>query len=259
MKFRSCYTHALLVLISLISSGCVSRQLRYSTLGLTQTVPDLQQKQIIDNFAQLAENSGAMPYFVVMDAGTASITNTGGSTLGLNGDPRKYTTDAFGLSGSIAASDNWTLKPVTNGSRLAAMRAAYLSVLNRPANGQEAQLLDTIRSSNPYFDDSLTPGWLCVGDKRDVPHDAALVGHSKGGTYVWVNANHLQDFTRFVMLTLTISAYVPPTPAAQTRQPGLPGEPPMESLPGIPSNPFSPQLYEGSSGFDRGLFLLPRP
>jgi hypothetical protein len=62
------------LLLASTTIGCANQQLRFSTLRQTSTLPDIQQKQVIENFARLAFNAGDMPYYAIADTGTAVVT-----------------------------------------------------------------------------------------------------------------------------------------------------------------------------------------
>ena len=77
-----------------------------------------------------------------------------------------------------------------------------------------------------------------------------------GKTYVWVMPGHAKDFADFSLLMLNIATWVPPY--AKDRAKGalfpraLPGDE-GEEEPGIQM-----RMYEDSTGFNRGLFFVPR-
>ena len=66
----------------IVLAGCNAEQLRYTTLRLGQTIPELQERQVIDNLARIAASPGNLPYYTVINAGTANILDTGGTGLG---------------------------------------------------------------------------------------------------------------------------------------------------------------------------------
>jgi hypothetical protein len=238
----------------LVGTGCNSAQLRYTTLRLTSTLPDLQQKQVLDNFARIASDPGALPYFAVVNAGSANVNDSGSGSLSFMGAPEVYTQRTHVLSAERTVTGNWTLVPLNNPDRLAAMRAAYLMVLQPSAvdPADFARLRDVLLPTGADPNAAVPRGWLCVGHKRDVPKDACFVAH-EGGTYVWVMPGHTREFSNFVLTILNL-ATVWPADAAPRAPAALP--PPGARV--VPPPAFAPRLYEGTPDINRGLFFIPR-
>src|SRR4051812_37074110 len=118
-----------LVLTSL-ATGCANQQLRFSTLRQTSTLPDLQQKQVMENFARLASNAGDMPYYAIAETGTTSVTDEASTGFSVSAIVKEFPTwDVSALTADRAITENWSLKNENNPDRIKAMRAAYLSVL----------------------------------------------------------------------------------------------------------------------------------
>lgn len=239
-----------LTLLALLAAiGCNSAQLRFTTLRLTATLPDLQEKQVLDNLARLAASPGALPYFAVVDAGTANVDDNGGGSLGFTGAPKVFTTGNYGLSASRTVTGNWSLQPLNNPDRLAAMRAAYMLVLRPDAvDPRDMVKLQAAVGADPRY--MIPGGWLRVGSKHDVPREARLVAQD-AGTFVWVMPQDLKSFSDFVLVILNIASVTTDRSGASPLR-AQEGPPPGE-IPG-----FAPRLYEGSPGFNRGLFFVPR-
>ena len=67
-------------------AGCNTEQLRFTSLRLVQSVPDLQEQQVIDNLARVAAGPGNLPYYTVFNTGTVNVIDAGSgglSALGL--------------------------------------------------------------------------------------------------------------------------------------------------------------------------------
>jgi hypothetical protein len=242
----------------IVAAGCNSTQLRYDTLRLAATVPDLQERQVLDNLIRTATMPGSLPYFAVVDAGTANVTDTGSGSLSFTGVADHYTSGTYGTSGSRQITGNWSLKPLVNPDRLAAMRAAYQMVINPSAvNPRDMTKLRAALGADPGF--SVPTGWLGVGCKRDVPCEASIVAHT-GRTYVWVMPDRVSDFTDFVLTILNIATVSAPAPPA--RPSGVPPTAALpEAVPPTPAtapSPFAPRLYDDTWGINRGLFFVPR-
>jgi hypothetical protein len=243
--------------VVLVLSGCSSQQLRFTTMRLGETVPDLQERQVIDNLARIAANPGSLPYYSVINGGTASISDTASGGLGaLTLQHRIFPSATLDASASRTVTGNWTLNPMTNPDRLRAMRAAYQIALGADVvDPVDAKKLEAIWTDQR--DISIPRGWVRVGAKRDVPRGACIVSHC-GKTYVWVVPGHSKDFADFALFMLNIATWIPPaTKTLATARPRVEALPPREGeegeLPGIQM-----RLYEDSSSINRGLFFVPR-
>jgi hypothetical protein len=256
--------HALLGIGSLATvtllafSGCNAQQLRFTTMRLSESIPSLQERQVIDNFARIAANPGAIPYYTVINGGTASISDTGsGGLYALNFAPHVFTSATLDATATRSVTGNWTLNPMTNPDRLRAMRAAYHIALG-------AEFIDPVDEkklsaiSKDQKDVEIPRGWIRVGTKHDVPRGACIVSHC-GKTYVWVVPGHTKDFADFSLLMLNIATWMPPAakaaqPSIRPRAEPLPrGEAAEEEAAGIQM-----RLYEDSPSVNRGLFFVPR-
>lgn len=245
---------ALLPALILASSamGCANQQLRFSTLRQTSTLPDLQQKQVMENFARLASNAGDMPYYAISDTGIAAVTDGGSTGFSVSAIVKAFPTwDVSALSANRSITETWNLKNENNPDRLKAMRAAYLNVINPSVvEPRDAELLNAVIQNDPSY--ALKRGWVCTGRKWDVPWKNAWLVGRYGSTYAWVMPENAAEFSRFVLLILdieTIGAGGAGAPAALA--------PPMTPAPS--ASPFQPRLFDQSTGFNPGLFLIPRP
>ena len=266
------------VALLLGSSGCNSSQLRYTTLKVSRTIPDLQERQVLDNLARVAADPGKLPYYSVVNTGTVNISDTGSgglSTLGLQ--HRMFPSASLSATANRSVTGNWTLNALVSPDRLRAMRAAYMVALEiGPIDPVDLKKLEEIEKAQ-----SLPPiasGWLCVGGKHEVPREAHLVDHD-GHSYVWVKPGHTKEFADFALLILNIATFTPSgpdsskihlsidnLPAIQMNLPSLSRAIRPEALPAplptptpAPSPPsMAPRLYEDSPTINRGLFFVPR-
>jgi hypothetical protein len=252
-------------------TGCNSEQLRYTTLRLSQTVPDLQEQQVIDNLARQASSPNRLPYYAVVNIGTANIVDTGGA--GLNALTFQHHVGSLATvntTASRAVTGNWTLNPMSNPDRLRAMRAAYQVALGSEfIDPVDMAKLTAILKEQKGLD--VHPGWLAVGEKSEVPQRTCVVGHC-GSTYVWVTPEHSKEFADFALLMLNIATWSPPPPAGTPKLDlsidkippitfGLPKAPGAQAPAAYPVQPESPvqrRLYEDSQSINRGLFFVPR-
>lgn len=236
-----------------LGTGCNTSQLRFTTLRLTTTIPDLQKRQVLENFLGMSTDPSALPYFSVVTGGTANINDAGSANLSFLGGHRFFTEGTYGpINAGRSVTTNWSVNPVSNPDRLRAMRAAYDLVLQPdavdPVDARKLQEILKATKNDPWIE----PGWVCIGRKHDVPRDACLVAHH-GKHYVWVMPEHAKDFNDFVLQILNIATYVPPPPSASPTAPGV------QSRVAVPhESEMAPRLYEDSPGINRGLFFVPR-
>jgi hypothetical protein len=250
-------TGCLVAAASLVLSGCNAQQLRFTTMRLSESVPDLQARQVIDNFARIAANPGTVPYYTVINNGTVNIQDSGSAGLyELTLQHHFYPLATLTASGTRAITGNWTLNPMTNPDRLRAMRAAYHIALGADViDSTDAKKLEAIQKDQ--MDLQISRGWIRVGTKHDVPHGACIVSHC-GKTYVWVVPGHSKDFADFALLMLNIATWIPPAAkGAAAARARVEVRPPAEAAETEPSE-FQMRLYEDSQSINRGLFFVPR-
>jgi hypothetical protein len=267
---------AVVVLFS-VSTGCNSSQLRFTTLKLSRTVPDLQERQVLDNLARVARDPGNLPYYSVVSTGTANIMDTGsGGLSSLAVQHKVFPAGVLNANASRAVTGNWTLNTTISPDRLRAMRAAYQIALGINAiDPIDLKKLQSFESSQAL--QVAAPGWLCLGGKHDLPKDCELVAH-EGHTYVWVKPGYSKEFADFSLLILDIATVLPSSGPSGPTQINLSidklppiqiGGPPKTRVdqseappPATPTPPPTPgiqqRLYEDSQSINRGLFFLPR-
>jgi hypothetical protein len=244
-------------LVLLVLSGCNAQQLRFTTMRLSETIPDLQERQVIENLARMAANPGALPYYSVINGGTASINDTGsGGLYALTLQHRFFPSATLDATASRSVTGNWTLNTMINPDRLRAMRAAYQIALGAEfIDPVDERKLEAI--TNNQKDIEIPRGWACVGKKRDVPHGACIVSHC-GKTYVWVAPGRSKDFADFALLMLNIATWVPPGTTTQPAiSPRIAPIPPRERDEAVTPE-IQIRLYEDSPSVNRGLFFVPR-
>jgi hypothetical protein len=271
-------------LLATASAGCNSSQLRFTTLKLSQTVPNLQQEQVLDNLARIASDSGSLPYYTVISTGTTNIADSGsGGLSSLSLQHRFFPQAILNATASRTVTGNWTLNTMVSPDRLRAMRAAYQIALGiGPVDPVDLKKLQGFEDGQGL--PAISRDWLCVGTKHDIPKEARFVAH-RGDVYVWVKPDQSKLFADFALLILNIATVTPssgpsgPTqislsidklPPIQIREPSrsqaLPAEPLPEALPTTPPSATTPpptpgiqqRLYEDSPSINRGLFFVPR-
>jgi hypothetical protein len=245
-----------LLLAMLAACGCNSRQLRFTTMRLSESIPDLQERQVIENFARIAASPGAIPYYTVINSGTANITdNANGGLYSLFLAPHSYTSGTLEGTLSRTVTGNWTLNPMSNPDRLRAMRAAYQIAMGADViDPIDANKLAAVLKGQKDLD--IPRGWIRTGTRRQVPHGACVVAHC-GRTYAWVVPGRSKDFADFSLLMLNIATWVPaPAKLATGLQPRA--LPPTRGEESEDETGIQMRLYEDSPGINRGLFFVPR-
>jgi hypothetical protein len=270
------------------SGGCSWSHLRSSTLNASRTIPDIQERQVLDNLARVADDPGNLPYYAVVNAGLVNLSDSGSGGLGSLGlQHRIFPSASLNANASRTISGNWSLNPSVSPDRIRAMRAAYQIALDvGPIDPIDLAKLDSVIGSQPGL--HVPQGWMCVGGKHDVPKGCPTVAHS-GETYVWVDPGRTRDYADFSLLILNIAtatASVTPDdsptkislsidklPPIQIREgsgpsptgilpralpPDGPPQPSPAPAPSPAPSGIRPRLYEDSPTINRGLFFLPR-
>ncbi len=199
MPWRNIFAPAMLV-----ATGCTSLALERTTLNQIQTLSDLRQQVTMDNLAIFVDNPSALPSYLVISAGTASISDTGtvaGSFTWQRGIP---TTRGLNPSGSRNWQENWTLDPVHDPEILDAMGCAFHWVLDLP----DAKCDDCVKKLHKFQVltklSRVPPGWFHVGRKRDVPKGVCFSSCCHG-TYVWVTADGLKGLTALTLILIDLA------------------------------------------------------
>jgi|GEM_PF-5290749 len=248
-------SRALMIFALLGAFGCANQQLRFSTLRQTSTLPDVQQKQVIENFARLAANTGNLPFYALATGGAVTVLDSGTTGFSVVAVHKAFPSwNIAALTGSRSITENWSLQPENNPDRLKAMRAAYLTVLNPSSvEPKDAQLLSAVIQGDPSY--ALRQGWVCTGGRWDVPFHAWLVAHCES-TYAWVMPENAAEFSRFVLLMLHLETVAPGGGAGGRAASLAPSE---FGSPAFSSSPFAPRLFDQPTGVNSGLFFVPRP
>jgi hypothetical protein len=271
--------------------GCTHLTLRDDTVRTTNTLADLQYRQVLDNLARFHDDPDTVPSFAVATAGTVSVLDTAGAGVSPTYSPTltfqqqgggalPILSLLFPLSASRAVTENWSLTPITDADNLRRLRCAYrLLVLGEATPNYEfcrKQMKEFFAGEEADLADYYPPrGWYGVGGKKDVPQDACYVGRHCG-TYVWVLPGGANDLALFTMGALDLATGKLRTPQ-RTVVRKYKGEPKPENLVETQvttteddeealkairegrTRPLNrPRLTEPPP-FNPGLFLLPRP
>jgi hypothetical protein len=212
----------------LIPCGCTTHlSLRNNTVRTTDTLTDLNYRQILDNLAMFSANAAAMPSIAVINAGTVTVADQ--KTVNVNATSAPTVTHAqqagagmpilsllFNPSLSRTLTENWSLAPVTDVDSLRRIRCAFQLLVLR--GGLTTDCDDCVALLRRFYlgeadrVECLIPtGWYHVGCKADIPKDAVAVGQH-GGLYVWVGPDGLEGLTRFTMTIIDLATGKPHAP-----------------------------------------------
>jgi hypothetical protein len=120
-----------------IGSGCMSEQLRQTTVHQASTLTDLQYHMVLENLAMFAANPGAMPWHVNLTGGATQLTDSGQGMFSLGANIYRISRASFlNLSPAVNASrttvQQWGHTPVTDGDELRLLRIAYRRACGSP-------------------------------------------------------------------------------------------------------------------------------
>ncbi len=283
-----------LVLIGLLPTlgGCATHlALRDDTVRVSNTLTDLQYKQVLDNVARFHDDPDTVPSFAVASAGTVAVNDQ----TGAGASPTYAPTLPFSLQGGGAlpilsllfpftaqrtAAENWSLTPITDADNLRRLRCAYrLLVMGEATPNHDfcvKQMKEFFAGEEAALADYYPPrGWYGVGGKKDVPKDACYVG-CHGGTYVWVTAEGRNDLALFAMGALDLATGKLRTPQRTVVRTYKGEEKPenlvetkvttteddeaaLEAIRKGRTSPLNRPRITEPAPFNPGLLLLPRP
>jgi hypothetical protein len=212
---------ALLIGLLPFVGGCMTHcVLRDDTVKTTNTLTDLQYKQVLDNVARFQHNPDTVPSFAVANAGTVSVLDTTGAGVSPTYSPTLTFSQQgggalpilsllFPFTASRAVTENWSLTPITDADNLRRLRCAYRLLVTGEATPNyefcRKQMKEFFAGEEADLADYYPPrGWYGVGGKDDVPKDACYVG-CYCDTYVWVLPGGVNDLALFTMGALDLA------------------------------------------------------
>jgi hypothetical protein len=226
-----------LATLALVASaaGCTTASLERRTVSQAVSVSDMRYQEIVDDFALLADDPGALPSFALLAQGTAMLTDTAGidsATLwdqALHGFSRETLTP----SARRNPDPNWSLNPVVAAPHQDALRRAFLLVLRGGQLCQGDEILFR-RGPNDYgyhYDVGqdllclvLPPAlpWLHVTRGGPFPGQACYAAHH-GDKYVSVGPEGMGALSEFTLIVLDIAtrdpaSLVPKVPMASVER-----------------------------------------
>jgi hypothetical protein len=179
----------------------MNQQLRLTAQRTTNTLPDVQYQQVVDNLATTAWNPHFLPYLAVAGQGLIQVTDNGNTSLGFSFLPGTFAPELFSVGGSRNVTGTWSMGTITNPEKIRAMQALY----QRAVDG-------TTRGDPSY-------AWLNVGCRRDVPKQAVFVGRH-GQVFVWVMPGGIAGLSELTLAIMDIATRAD-AGAASAQPPGI--------------------------------------
>lgn len=223
----------LLLLASVCLTGCTAAALRRESTGVSISVGDLYQQEVLDNLAKFVANPNAFPSFAYATQGLASITDDGSLTIA--GSLVRGGMNSLGITGvgSRNIQDSYTLTPVNDPRKLELMKCAYQRALSSCGIGQSQTCPDCEATFNRFYTgdpktkvaDQLNGEvtseclqapfcWLCTGPKKCVPKCCCCVGRYCD-TYVWVLPEGEEYLTNLTIAILDYAQNSAPAPVTK--------------------------------------------
>ena len=116
---------AAISLLLALAAGCVSTRLRDRIVNQSETLTDLQYKQVLGNLARLHEDPYAIPSHSNVHDGTAQVQQNAGANITLFRSNMLPPT----LTGSRTIVEQWSVRPVIDDTALKVLRLAYQRAL----------------------------------------------------------------------------------------------------------------------------------
>jgi hypothetical protein len=207
-------------LVICANTGCTMMSLERHTVGQADSAIDLRYREIMENLAQVAVDRSTLPNFTTVFSGTVSVQDTGQLVLAptwpvaghvYGGSASGVITPSFNRQ----ISQNWTLDPIIVPEQLEAMRAALQWAIGGPQNvyPDSWSLLISPEQAQPgpyrHFGvvdklASMPVGWLCAGQKADVPACAHYKAHC-GDHWVWVTPDGMRGLADLTLVIQDIA------------------------------------------------------
>jgi hypothetical protein len=225
-----------LLLTSVCLTGCTAAALRRESTGVSVSVGDLYQQEVLDNLAKFVVNYNAFPSFAYANQGSASITDEGSLTVAPTWVQQGMNMLGVTGVGSRNIQDSYTLTPVNDPRKLELMKCAYQRALISCGYGPGQESLtcpDCEATFNRFYTgdaktkvaDQLSGEvtseclrapfcWLCTGPKKCVPKGCCCVGRYCK-TYVWVLPEGQEYLTNLTIAILDYALNSAPTQATK--------------------------------------------
>ena len=196
-----------LLITSLITTwGCAHAHLRHNTLLQTKEVSRIYEQQVLDNLAMFIVNPESVPNLALVGGSTHSIRDAGSATAM---PPLNPFFTVLQLNGQRAADNAWASDPIRDPNKLHLLRCAFQSAVGY----QDSVCTDRSEWQKRFVGQGYapggpcvpTPGWYCVGSKKQVISSNCDLTGEYCGTHVWVLPEGHAEFGRFMMHIMSIA------------------------------------------------------
>jgi hypothetical protein len=143
---------ALVLALSIATSGCTSVQLRRNTVRQAESLSDIYEQQVLDNLAMFVHDPNSLPYFAFPTQGNSTLTDQGSVTSSFTWIPGLSSAT---LTPNVTRTNNeaWTLTPIANPRVLELMRCAYQRAVRSCCQGtaESINCPDCRKRLNAYY------------------------------------------------------------------------------------------------------------
>jgi hypothetical protein len=206
-------------------TGCTTMSLTEYTVNQNRTAGECRDQAVLNGLVAVAANPDTLPSYAVYSNGATTLVDTISPGYTATWAPHALTVALLQITGSRSPKGLWTVDPSAEYERIEAFHAACLWALFSPerATAKYSEILGDSQeflNQNPHFGvasrlSKLAPGWINMGQHKDVPSCALLKAHC-GTTWIWVMPENAEAFAQFVLVfqdiaTLDINiVYSPP-------------------------------------------------
>ncbi|MEK6260695.1 MAG: hypothetical protein AABP62_19010 [Planctomycetota bacterium] len=201
---------SLSMLFVIALSGCAHTRLSCNSPKQARTLTEIEEQQVLDNIAMFAVNCGSTPYFALPNGGATQTQHSATLSGTLFWSPHTLLNETGNANGTLALTENWTLKPINEPERLQLMKCVYQHVTQTScsADGCQDCCTQLINFFGPDFAACDVPScWFSVCHKkpRSLRKGCCVkVGHYCG-TYVCVEPEYFEYLSRVTVSILDIA------------------------------------------------------
>jgi hypothetical protein len=226
---------ALLVSITVLSSGCATERLRDNTVSVASSTTDVFYYMVLENVARQHEEPGALPWGIQLSSGQVAVNDTQQLTGGYQETWPKVVPSAT-LMQNRALQQNWNVAPVNNQAALLEMRKYfYLASCHQPVSEPATpQLITTQTETTNGSDRPKTTIMSQTASADDIrlgsidtrcfefctlgkaPANSYHVDYGATTAFVRKTDDHIQAFTKFTLLILDTINQGSATPSSTT-------------------------------------------
>jgi len=221
--------------------GCTSMALRRDSVGEARAVVDMQTQQVLNNLAMFCCNPNAMPYFSFPNATSTTVADTGsasaGPSFGFGASSPVLSGVGLSFLFSRAATEGFTVTPITDPRKLELMRGAYQTAIASCGRGAVSTTCPDCQTRFNMFYTGDPNGdiranangivtseclksdrrWFHVGCKKCLPkHCECLPMGQYCDVYVWVCPDGRDQLTKLTLAILDYAYNNPPQQLTKT-------------------------------------------